>query len=69
MKVVTRIPGIHRAMGYAVGIGMRREHVGEKDWARKRCPRLATAIFAGIGIAAVTAGFSWAAWKACRRVT
>ena len=69
VKVVTRIPGIHRAMGYAVGIGMRREHVGEKDWARKRCPRLATAIFAGIGIAAVTAAFSWAAWKACRRVT
>jgi 2-polyprenyl-6-methoxyphenol hydroxylase-like FAD-dependent oxidoreductase len=67
VKVGSRIPGIHRAMGYAVGIGMRPEHVREKAWARPRCPRLARAIFAGIGIAAVTAAFSWAAWKACRR--
>jgi 2-polyprenyl-6-methoxyphenol hydroxylase-like FAD-dependent oxidoreductase len=69
VKVGSRIPGIHRALGYAVGIGMRPEHVREQAWARPRCPRLATAIFAGIGIAAVAAAFSWAAWKACRRVT
>lgn len=69
VKVGSRIPGIHRAMGYAVGIGMRPEHVREKAWARPRYPRLATAIFAGIGIAAVAGAFSWAAWKAWRRVT
>jgi 2-polyprenyl-6-methoxyphenol hydroxylase-like FAD-dependent oxidoreductase len=67
VKAATRIPGIHRALGYAVGIGMRPEHVREKAWARPCRPRLATAVFAGIGIAAVAAAFSWAAWKACRR--
>jgi hypothetical protein len=56
-------------MGYAVGIGMRPEHVREEAWEKPRCPRLATAVFAGIGIATVAAAFSWAAWKACRRVT
>jgi 2-polyprenyl-6-methoxyphenol hydroxylase-like FAD-dependent oxidoreductase len=69
VKVGSRIPGVHRAMGYAVGIGMRPEHVREEAWARPRCPRLATAIFAGIGIAAVAAAFSWAAWKAWRRIS
>jgi 2-polyprenyl-6-methoxyphenol hydroxylase-like FAD-dependent oxidoreductase len=69
VMAASRIPGIHRALGYAVGIGMRPEHVREKAWARPRCPRLTTAVFAGIGIAAVAAAFSWAAWKACRRVS
>jgi 2-polyprenyl-6-methoxyphenol hydroxylase-like FAD-dependent oxidoreductase len=69
VKVGSRIPGIHRAIGYAVGIGMRPEHMREKAEARPRCPRLTTAIFAGIGIVAVAAAFGWAAWKACRRVS
>jgi 2-polyprenyl-6-methoxyphenol hydroxylase-like FAD-dependent oxidoreductase len=61
-KVVSRI-GFDRVMGYAVGIGMRPEHVRERTWARPR-RRLATAIFAGIGVAAAC---SWAAWRVCRR--
>jgi 2-polyprenyl-6-methoxyphenol hydroxylase-like FAD-dependent oxidoreductase len=69
VKAGSRIPGIHRAMGYAVGIGARPEHVREKAWARPRRLRLATAVFAGIGIAAVAAAFGWATWKACRGVT
>ena len=69
LAAASRIPGIHRAIGYAVGIGLRPEHVPGKAWARPRCPRLATAVFAGIGIAAVAAAFSWAAWKACRRAS
>ena len=69
LKSVSRIPGIHRAIGYAVGIGMRPEHVRERAWKRPRCPRLATTVFAGIGIAALAAAFSWTAWKACCEVT
>ena len=69
VKAVMRIPGIHRALGYAVGIGMRPEHVRERAWARPRRSRLATAAFAGIGIAALATVLGWAAWKACRRVT
>jgi 2-polyprenyl-6-methoxyphenol hydroxylase-like FAD-dependent oxidoreductase len=67
VKMASRIPGIHRALGYAVGIGMRPEQVREKTWARPRHPRVATAIFAGVGIASVAAACSWAAWKAYRR--
>jgi 2-polyprenyl-6-methoxyphenol hydroxylase-like FAD-dependent oxidoreductase len=66
--LVSRIPAIHRAVGYAVGIGMRPEHLREKASARPRCPRLAMTVLAGIGIAAVAATFGWAVWKACRRV-
>ncbi|MFY9845787.1 MAG: FAD-dependent oxidoreductase [Terriglobales bacterium] len=68
VKAASRIPGIHRALGYAVGIGMRPEHVDGKAWARPRRSRLATALFAGIGIAA-TAAFAWATLSAWRRVT
>jgi 2-polyprenyl-6-methoxyphenol hydroxylase-like FAD-dependent oxidoreductase len=69
VKVVTRIPGIHRAMGYAAGMGMRPEHVREKASGRPRCPRLATGVLAGMGIAVLAAAFGWAAWKACCQVT
>jgi 2-polyprenyl-6-methoxyphenol hydroxylase-like FAD-dependent oxidoreductase len=67
LKAASRIPGIDRALGYAVGIGMRPEHVREKTRTRSGRTRLATAIFAGIGVASVAAVCSWAAWKACRR--
>jgi 2-polyprenyl-6-methoxyphenol hydroxylase-like FAD-dependent oxidoreductase len=67
VKAVSRIPGLDRAMGYAVGIGMRPEHVRAKTRATPRGPRLATAVFAGIGIASVAAACSWAAWRACRK--
>jgi 2-polyprenyl-6-methoxyphenol hydroxylase-like FAD-dependent oxidoreductase len=69
MKLALRIPGIHRAIGYAVGIGMRPEHVRERARAIPRRPRLSKVRIAGIGIVAVAAAFSWVAWKACRRVT
>jgi len=52
MKAAGSIPGVQRAVGYAVGIGARPEHVCE----RKMQPRRATfrrTLFAGIGIAAV----------------
>jgi 2-polyprenyl-6-methoxyphenol hydroxylase-like FAD-dependent oxidoreductase len=36
LKVVTSIPGIHSALGYVVGVGIRPEHVREKTEANKR---------------------------------
>jgi 2-polyprenyl-6-methoxyphenol hydroxylase-like FAD-dependent oxidoreductase len=69
VKAATRIPGIHRALGYAVGIGIRPEQVQDEAQAAPRSPRLATAVLAGIGTAALAAAFGWAAWKTYRRVT
>jgi 2-polyprenyl-6-methoxyphenol hydroxylase-like FAD-dependent oxidoreductase len=66
LKAISRIPGIHRALGYAVGMGMRPEHVREKASPRPRCSR---GVLAGIAIAALAAAFGWAAWKACCKVT
>jgi 2-polyprenyl-6-methoxyphenol hydroxylase-like FAD-dependent oxidoreductase len=68
MKVATRIPGIHRAVGYAVGIGVRPEHVRPECVRRvaQEKPRrssLAKAACWGLGLAAATAVFGWAAWK------
>lgn len=73
-KVITRIPGVHRALGYAVGIGARPEHVYEgKRPFRRGMPLVARAGLAvGItaGIAAVAAAgvaaCGWAAWKLLR---
>jgi 2-polyprenyl-6-methoxyphenol hydroxylase-like FAD-dependent oxidoreductase len=69
LRAAVKIPGIHRAVGYAVGIGARPEHVHEEARARLRRLRVVTAVFAGIGIAASAAAFSWAAWKAWNRLT
>ena len=69
LKAATRIPGIHRAMGYAVGMGMRPEHVREEASGTPRRPCFAMGVLAGIGIAAVAAAFSRAAWKACFATT
>lgn len=63
-KAAMKIPGIHRAVGYAVGIGARPEHVREEARQRPRRLRMPTALFAAIGIAASAVAFSWAAWNA-----
>jgi 2-polyprenyl-6-methoxyphenol hydroxylase-like FAD-dependent oxidoreductase len=62
MKAVTRIPGIHRALGYAVGMGARPEHVREEPPPQKpKRSLLANAAYFGIGVtaAAVSCGWSW----------
>ena len=69
LKAAMKIPGIHRALGYAVGIGARPEHVREGARARPLHLRMPTAVLAGIGIAASAVAFSWAAWKAWNRLT
>jgi len=69
LKAAMKIPGVHRAVGYAVGIGALPEHVREEARGRARRVRIPTAVFAGIGIAASAVAFSWAAWKAWNRLT
>jgi 2-polyprenyl-6-methoxyphenol hydroxylase-like FAD-dependent oxidoreductase len=69
VKAAVRIPGIHRALGYAVGVGARPEHVCRNADARPRPFRVAAVVFAGIGIAAAAAAFSWTACKAWNRIT
>lgn len=64
MKAAAHIPGIQSALGYAVGIGARPEHVCEKVRAGARPCCAAAALFAGIGLVATAAAFGWAAWKA-----
>jgi 2-polyprenyl-6-methoxyphenol hydroxylase-like FAD-dependent oxidoreductase len=52
LKVLTRIPGIDRGLGYAIGIGARPEHVRDQKAARRRRPRIAFAIAVAAGVAA-----------------
>ncbi|HTB96211.1 MAG TPA: FAD-dependent oxidoreductase [Terracidiphilus sp.] len=69
---VQHIPRIHRALGYAVGIGALPEHVRplptpknpRREHAGSALPAL---VCAGIGVAAAAAVCGWAAWKLFRR--
>jgi len=63
MKAAQRIPGIHRALGYAVGTGARPEHVREGKQMNPRGARWAKLISTGVGIAAVITVCGWAARK------
>ena len=63
LKAAQRIPGIHRALGYAVGVGARPEHVRERIRPNQRSAFLVKVACAGIGIAAGAAVCGWAAWK------
>jgi 2-polyprenyl-6-methoxyphenol hydroxylase-like FAD-dependent oxidoreductase len=50
LRVGSHIPGIHRALGYYIGIGVRPEHV--RDRRGKRPPRVAVAIAVAAGVVA-----------------
>jgi hypothetical protein len=67
LKVAVHIPGIQRAVGYAVGIGVRPEHVREEAPVGPRRFCTAKAIFAALGIGAAAAALTWAAWKVLNR--
>jgi 2-polyprenyl-6-methoxyphenol hydroxylase-like FAD-dependent oxidoreductase len=69
MKTVLNIPGIHRALGYAVGVGARPEHVHEDIPPKPRRASLAGLVFAGIGLAAASLVCGWAAWKVLSKVS
>jgi 2-polyprenyl-6-methoxyphenol hydroxylase-like FAD-dependent oxidoreductase len=61
MKAAQQIPGIHRALGYAVGVGARPEHVRKPA----QMPRF---VYAAIGLAAAATVCGWALWKPRRVV-
>ncbi|MFZ0633051.1 MAG: FAD-dependent oxidoreductase [Acidobacteriaceae bacterium] len=69
MKALQHIPGIHRALGYMVGIGARPEHVGERARASQRGSRLPGLVCAGAGIAAGAIVCGWATWKVWSKAT
>jgi 2-polyprenyl-6-methoxyphenol hydroxylase-like FAD-dependent oxidoreductase len=65
LKLALRLPGIRQAFGYAVGIGLRPEHVRDSRRQAKRSGRLVTA---GIGlIAGIAAAIT--VFQEMRRVT
>ncbi|HEX3986796.1 MAG TPA: FAD-dependent oxidoreductase [Acidobacteriaceae bacterium] len=68
MKAVLSIPGIHRALGYAVGVGAGPEHVRSEARTKPRRACLPGFLCAGIGLAAAVAVGGWAAWKLCSKV-
>jgi 2-polyprenyl-6-methoxyphenol hydroxylase-like FAD-dependent oxidoreductase len=69
MKAAQRIPGIHRALGYAVGVGARPEHVRENARVNPLHVCLAGLACAGIGVGATAAVCGWAAWKVLGKIT
>jgi 2-polyprenyl-6-methoxyphenol hydroxylase-like FAD-dependent oxidoreductase len=69
-KAITNIPGIQRVLGYAVGVGVRPEHVRPPKAlpSQRRCSSARKAIacigISAAGIAGIALG--WAAWKISR---
>lgn len=68
LKAAERIPGVHRALGYAVGIGVRPEHVRGPEQRKQRRSWIAIAALAGLGMAATATACGWAAWKVYKSV-
>jgi 2-polyprenyl-6-methoxyphenol hydroxylase-like FAD-dependent oxidoreductase len=72
MKAVQQIPGVHRALGYAVGVGARPEHV--RDGKQTKRGRVGLVMLAGVATCAAIGGVAaagvcgWMAWKVWRRV-
>jgi 2-polyprenyl-6-methoxyphenol hydroxylase-like FAD-dependent oxidoreductase len=66
MKVAQHVPGIHRVLGYAVGVGARPEHVRDRREKEQQGGSVGRIVCAGLGIAAGVAVCGWAAWKVCR---
>jgi hypothetical protein len=63
IKAAQNIPGIHRALGYAVGVGARPEHVQNDKPAKPQAASLTRYAFAAIGLAAISLACGWAAYK------
>ena len=68
VKAITQIPGIQRAAGYAVGIGLRPEHVRDEEPGESRVAVVAKTVLvaAGItalGVAATATALTWLAWR------
>jgi 2-polyprenyl-6-methoxyphenol hydroxylase-like FAD-dependent oxidoreductase len=59
LKVMTRIPGIHRALGYVVGMGVRPEHVADGRPMPSQRPRIAVLVAVAAGVAAAFLVLNW----------
>jgi 2-polyprenyl-6-methoxyphenol hydroxylase-like FAD-dependent oxidoreductase len=73
IQKIQHIPGIQRAVGHAIGVGARPEHVRDERPANRRSPLLAKVacaglVCAGVGMAATAAVCGWAAWKVWSRM-
>lgn len=68
-KAFSSIPGIHRLLGYAVGVGARPEHVRDDVSASSSHRRVLKAVAVSVGIAATAATLGWMAWKAWNRAS
>jgi 2-polyprenyl-6-methoxyphenol hydroxylase-like FAD-dependent oxidoreductase len=68
LKAAQHIPGIHRALGYAVGVGARPEHFRENTRTIPWRAGLAAVACAAVGGAAAAAVCGWLAWKAFRKI-
>jgi 2-polyprenyl-6-methoxyphenol hydroxylase-like FAD-dependent oxidoreductase len=69
IRAAQRIPGVHRALGYAVGIGVSPEHVRERTRANGRNAFQSRLLWAGIGLAVGAAFCGWATWKVWNKST
>jgi 2-polyprenyl-6-methoxyphenol hydroxylase-like FAD-dependent oxidoreductase len=67
MKVVSSLPGVHRLLGYAVGVGARPEHVQAESQSCSPKFVLPSAVYGLIGMVATVFDFGKAAWKAGSR--
>ena len=62
MKALAHIPGIHMALGYVIGIGVRPEHAREKPQSERRPSMMQSGLLAGIRIAATATGICCGLW-------
>ena len=67
LEAAARIPGIHRALGRAVGIGARPEHVQDTVEPRPHPSRMQKVLLLAVGVGAATVAASFLAWKAWHR--
>ncbi len=73
-KAIRHVPGVHRAVGYAIGVGARPEHVRDDVRANPLVTGVAKVacaglVCAGVGMVASAAVCGWAAWRVWRKVT
>jgi 2-polyprenyl-6-methoxyphenol hydroxylase-like FAD-dependent oxidoreductase len=68
LKAIQHVPGIHRALGYAVGVGARPEHVHQNTRTIPWRAGLAAVACAAVGGAAAAAVCGWVAWKVFRKI-
>jgi 2-polyprenyl-6-methoxyphenol hydroxylase-like FAD-dependent oxidoreductase len=68
LKAAQHVPGIHRALGYAVGVGARPEHVRDNTRTIPWRAGIAAVACAAVGGAAAAAVCGWLAWKVFRKL-